>query len=95
MPLGAESSTFDMPLAKARSAIAPLYRLDEARALATLIEAARLSPKERGDVVRGASAILALLTRKESAEPRWPRQSPRASLSRISESAASASGTRR
>jgi RHH-type proline utilization regulon transcriptional repressor/proline dehydrogenase/delta 1-pyrroline-5-carboxylate dehydrogenase len=61
MPLDAESSTFDMPLAKARSAIAPLYRLDEARALATLIEAARLSPKERGDVVRGASAILALL----------------------------------
>ena len=59
MPLDAESSTFDMPLAKARSAIAPLYRLDEARALATLIEAARLSPKERGDVVRGASAMLA------------------------------------
>jgi len=58
MPLDAEGSTVDAALAEARSAISPLYRLNEARALAPLVETARLSPKERGDVVRGASAIL-------------------------------------
>jgi RHH-type proline utilization regulon transcriptional repressor/proline dehydrogenase/delta 1-pyrroline-5-carboxylate dehydrogenase len=61
MPLDAESSTFDPALAQARSAIAPLYRLDESRALAPLVGAARLSSKERGEVVHGASAILAQL----------------------------------
>jgi len=61
MPLDAKILPEDTALARARGAIAPLYRVDEKTALAALVEAARLTPEVRREVVRQASALLAEL----------------------------------
>ncbi|HEY5071266.1 MAG TPA: bifunctional proline dehydrogenase/L-glutamate gamma-semialdehyde dehydrogenase PutA [Caulobacteraceae bacterium] len=51
----------DPALAHARRAIAPLYRIAEPRALAPLVETARLTPEERREVLRQAAGLLAEL----------------------------------
>jgi RHH-type proline utilization regulon transcriptional repressor/proline dehydrogenase/delta 1-pyrroline-5-carboxylate dehydrogenase len=51
----------DAALASARAAIAPLYRIDEHRALAPLAEAARLAPAERSRVLSQARDLLEAL----------------------------------
>jgi RHH-type proline utilization regulon transcriptional repressor/proline dehydrogenase/delta 1-pyrroline-5-carboxylate dehydrogenase len=51
----------DAPLAAARAAIAPLYRLGEPQALEPLAAAARLAPAERARVLAQARDLLAAL----------------------------------
>jgi RHH-type proline utilization regulon transcriptional repressor/proline dehydrogenase/delta 1-pyrroline-5-carboxylate dehydrogenase len=58
MPLDADNLSDESRLAQARAAIAPLYRIDETKALVPLVEAARLSSETRGEVARQAARLL-------------------------------------